>query len=674
MDNFPLLKDIVFTFGLAVVVLLVCHKVRLPAIVGLLLTGVLCGPSALGIVSDQHAIELLSEIGVVLLMFTIGMELSGEALARLLKPIFIGGTGQVLLAVLAFTGIGMLRGGTWQESIMMGFLVALSSTAIVMNLLQQQAESESPQGRLTLSVLIFQDLAIVPMMLMVPLLAGKMETDAMSLALSAGRTLLILGGGWVLAKHVVPWIMRQVMHTRNRDLLLMTTLTLCLLVAIGTATLGLSLSLGAFLAGLLLAESEYSLSAVEGVLPFKTVFSSLFFISVGMLLDLSIVFSEPHYVVISCLVLIVGKVLVTVPALLLVGYPLRVCVTAALYLGQIGEFSFVLAKSGADNGLLSPLDYQLFLAGSILTMILTPFMMRGGQGAGRWTAETVSRLTSRFTGRLQHVDEDEPEGPKSGLRGHLIIVGFGVGGKHLARTAKAAGIPYVILEMNPDTVTRFGPHEPIHHGDASRPLVLEHFGIREARVLAVVISDPAAVRATASVARKLNPRLHIVVRTRFLGEVSALRSLGANHVIPEDFETSIEIFTRVLAHYLVPRQTIESFVHHIREENYSMSRKLAVHGSSLRDVGETLSGLEVTALEVEVDAPLAGKTLLESNLRREYNVTVVAVRRDNETIASPDGDFGLIPGDTVLLFAAQEAIIGVTPLFSAPGTTDEDIF
>lgn len=667
--DIPLLKDIVSVFALSVVVLLVCHKVRLPSIVGLLITGVLCGPTALGLVQNLHAVELLAEIGVVLLMFTIGMELSGEALARLLKPIFVGGAGQSVLTVLAVTMLAMLLGRSLQEGILFGFLAALSSTAIVLNLLQQNAQSESPQGRLTLAVLIFQDLAIVPMMLLIPLLAGHMEADMMSLAYSGGRTVLILGGGWVLAKHGVPWLMKQVMQTRNRELLLMTTLVLCLMVAMGTAALGLSLSLGAFLAGLLLAESEYSLSAVEGVLPFKAVFSSLFFISVGMLLDVNYVFEHPGKVMLASVVVIVIKALAAVPALLLLGYPLRVCVIAALYLSQIGEFSFVLAKSGLEHGLLDDVSYQMFLAGSILTMIVTPFLMRLAPSVGKAAADTVSRLSGRPA-----ISEDDSENPDEatgkGLQDHLIIVGFGVGGKYLARTAKDAGIPYIILEMNPDTVTRFKGTEPIFYGDASRPLVLEHYNIHHARVLAVVISDPAAVRATTAAARKLNPRLHIVVRTRFLGEVAALHELGANHVIPEDFETSIEIFTRVLSHYLVPRQTIETYVNGIRDEHYEMSRGLAMKGASLPDVSAALSGLEVTALTVEESSALDGRSLLEANLRRDHSVTVVAVRRGNETVPSPDGDYRLMAEDVVLLFAAQKALVAAQALFMGPESDD----
>ncbi|MEG2004847.1 MAG: cation:proton antiporter, partial [Bilophila sp.] len=622
--------------------------------------GVLCGPTALGLVQDVHAVELLAEIGVVFLLFTIGMELSGEELARLRKLVFIGGTVQVGLTVVAFAGLAVLFGHTPQEGVVFGCLAALSSTAIVLSRLQQKAQSESPQGRLTLAVLIFQDIAIVPMMLAIPLLAGKTEADAWSLALSAGRTVAILGGGWLLAQYAVPRIMEQVLRTRSRELMLMTVLGLCLAVALGTSYLGLSLALGAFLAGLLLAGSEYSLNALEGVLPFKNVFTSLFFISVGMLLDVRFFIDHVGIIIAFAATLIVLKVVLAVPATLVMGYPLRVALLAAMNLAQIGEFSFVLARSAVSNGLLDEMGYQTFLAASILTMMLTPFVMD-------MAPQVSGAVSRRFRGGVPD-ESDDGTAADASMKEHLIIVGFGVGGKHLARTAKEAGIPYVILEMNPDTVSRCRVSEPIHSGDATRPLVLEHFGIRSARVLAVVISDPTAVRAITVLARKINPKIHIVVRTRFLGEVQALKHLGANDVIPEDFETSIEIFSRVLGHYLVPRQTVERYVNSIRNEIYGMARQLSVRGMGLKQTGEVmanelLTGLEVVACKVEKGAEVAGKRLLETSMRKAHGVTVVGIRRKGEIIPSPGGDEYLQAGDTAFLFASPDALTNAMPLF-----------
>lgn len=654
--DIPLLPDIVAIFCLSIGVLLVCHQIKIPPIVGFLLTGVLCGPTALGLVQNPHAVELLAEIGVVLLLFSIGLEMSGEELMRLKRPVFVGGTAQVVLTIGAFMGLGVLIGQTWQESMMYGFLASLSSTAIVLSRLQQKAQSESPQGRLDFSVLIFQDIAVVPMMLAIPILAGEGDTDIWGMLISAGRTLVILVGGWVLARHVVPRIMQLVLRTRSKELMLMTVLGLCFAIALGTASLGLSLALGAFLAGLLLSGSEYSLNVLEGILPFKDVFTSLFFISVGMLLDVDFLVHHLDKVFLFAALLILLKSVLSLPPMLLVGYPLRVSILAAMSLAQIGEFSFVLASSAVNGGLMDDDAYQMFLAASIVTMILTPTVMEA--------APKVASFVSRY---LHLPIDEEAAAPKDeSLKDHLIIVGFGVGGKHLARTAREAGIPYVILEMNPDTVSRYGGKEPIHGGDASKPLVLEHFGIRNARVIAVVISDPSAVRAITAVARKLNPKVHIVVRTRFLGEVDALRRLGANDVIPEDFETSIEVFSRVLGYYLVPRQTIERFVNSIRHEYYNMARQLRMTGMDLPSLAdEVLTGLEVVACKVEPGCALDGKRLTDTSLRRKYGVTVVGIRHAGQLIPSPGGDAFLHGDDTVFLFASPASLTTVMPFFHA---------
>ena len=652
--DIPLLPDIVAIFCLSIGVLLVCHQIKIPPIVGFLLTGVLCGPTALGLVQNPHAVELLAEIGVVLLLFSIGLEMSGEELMRLKRPVFVGGTAQVVLTVGAFMCLGVLTGQTWQQSMMYGFLASLSSTAIVLSRLQQKAQSESPQGRLDFSVLIFQDIAVVPMMLAIPILAGQGDTDLGGMLISAGRTLVILVGGWVLARHVVPRIMQLVLRTRSKDLMLMTVLGLCFAIALGTASLGLSLALGAFLAGLLLSGSEYSLNVLEGILPFKDVFTSLFFISVGMLLDVGFLVHHLDKVFLFAALLIFLKSILSLPPMLLVGYPLRVSILAAMSLAQIGEFSFVLARSAVNSGLMDNDGYQMFLAASIVTMMLTPTVME------------IAPKVASFVSRHMHmpVDEEAAAQKDESLKDHLIIVGFGVGGKHLARTAREAGIPYVILEMNPDTVSRYGGKEPIHGGDASKPLVLEHFGIQSARVIAVVISDPSAVRAITAVARKLNPKVHIVVRTRFLGEVDALRRLGADDVIPEDFETSIEIFSRVLGHYLVPRQTIERFVNSIRHEYYNMARQLRMTGMDLPSLAdEVLTGLEVVACKVEPGCALDGKRLTDTSLRKKYGVTVVGIRHAGQIIPSPGGDAFLHGDDTVFLFASPASLTTVMPFF-----------
>jgi CPA2 family monovalent cation:H+ antiporter-2 len=373
-----------------------------------------------------------------------------------------------------------------------------------------------------------------------------------------------------------------------------------------------------------------------------------------MLLDLRFLVENPALVVTGTVIFIAVKALLVLPAVHLQGYPWRIAVLTALPLAQVGEFSFVLAAEGMKSGFLNTVQYQTFLAISILSMLLTPALMALGPA-----------LIARFAaGRPE--DRGDGEEGHAHMANHLLIVGFGVSGRHLARAAKEAGITYAVLEMNPDTVRNFKEQEPIFYGDASQPSVLEHLGIGAARVMAIVISDPAAVRAAVALAREMNPALHIVARTRFLAEVVPLRNLGANDVIAEEFESSLELFSRVLGNYLVPSQDIANFVAHIRAENYELFRRPAFQAASFETLLSHLPALGVQAVRVEEDAGTAGKTLAECELRRLYGVTVAAVRRDEELIAPPDGNTRLEAGDTAYLFGSETALCLSLAAFGPP--------
>ncbi len=662
----PLLKELVIIFCLSIAVIYACTRIKIPVIVGFLLTGMACGPYGLGLVSAAHEVEILAEIGVVMLMFSIGMELSISELIRLRKPVFLGGSLQVGLTILAVTAIAAFTGARLGQGIFYGCLAALSSTAIILKLLQQSGQMESPHGRITLSILIFQDLIIVPMMLAVPLMAGagglESQGGTLPMLLAGGKTLGIISAVFLLARKLVPLALAMVVRTRSRELFLIATLGVCLSIAWITSMLGLSLSLGAFMAGLIMSESEYSHSALEGVLPFRDVFTSLFFTSVGMLLNLNFFIHNLGQIGVMVFMLLGVKAVVVAGVTLILGYPLRPAIITGLALCQIGEFSFVLAKVGLSAGLMSPDSYQRFLAASIMTMAAAPFLLSASQRV----AERIScsRLATRLLGKKAEISAEAPP-EHDELSDHLIIIGFGIGGKYLARTAKMAGIPYTILEMNPDTVRNYAAKgEPIDHGDATHPAVLRSLGLLRARVLAIVISDPTAVRGITETARHMAPGLHILVRTRFLGEVAALKDLGASDVIPEELETAVEIFTRVLSRYLVPREDIEHFVNEVRSENYDMIRKLDLPGTSFGALQKHMPDLNITALRVAHESSLAGRTLGETNLRGTMSITIVAVRRGDESIANPGGDFRLEAGDVAYVFADADSVAEAAPLFS----------
>ncbi|MFP4034894.1 MAG: cation:proton antiporter [Desulfovermiculus sp.] len=652
----PILKEVVIIFGLSIGVIILCHRLRIPPIIGFLLTGLLAGPHGLGLVQATHEVEMLAEIGVILLLFVIGLEMSFDELLRLRKPVFLGGGVQVFLTIIFVDALALFLGASPGQAVFFGFLAALSSTAIVLKMLNERAELNAPHGRISLGILIFQDIIVVPMMLLVPLLAGQAGNLSQTLLFLAGKALLIAGVLYVLAKKVLPWVLLLVVRTRSRELFLMTTLGLCFSIALLTSRFGLSLSLGAFLAGLLISESEYSLNALEGILPFRDVFTSLFFISIGMLLNIGF-FLEHILVValISIVVLMLKPVIATVAALI-IGYPLRVAAQSGLGLGQVGEFSFVLAGVGARAGLMAENEYQVFLAASILTMAVTPILIT--------MAPRVAALLPWGAGPLLPNGQKEPQE----LEDHLIIVGFGVGGRHLARAARMANVSYVVVEMNPDTVRQEkAKGEPIFYGDAAHHAVLEHAGVRRARILAVVIADPAAIRHITDTAHSANPGLHIVARTRFVSEIEPLRELGAREVVPEEFETSVEIFNRVLSAYLVPRREIERFTAEVRAEGYGLLRQSREVWEPTCDMSGVCSGFDVVAMELASGAYLDGKSLEEAKLRKVHGLNVVAVQRLGRMLPNPDAGFRLQAGDVAYVFAEQTQTVEKGFLFEGSG-------
>jgi CPA2 family monovalent cation:H+ antiporter-2 len=661
----PLLSNIVIIFGLSIAVLLLCHRLHVPAIVGYLLTGVVAGPHGFRLITGPCEVELLADVGVVMLLFTIGIELSLKSLVRIKRPALIGGPIQVVLTMAAASLISRELGLSWRESIFIGFLMSLSSTAIVLKLFQESAVVDSPHGSIALGILIFQDIIIVPMILLTPLLGGSSGNLSISLLVLSAKGIGILLVVFASARWVVPAVMYQIARTRSRELFMLSIVALCLGVAWLTYYIGLSLALGAFLAGLILSESEYSGQALGNMLPFRDVFMSFFFVSIGMLLDVGFLVQRPWLIAVTALCVIILKAVLAGSTAVLLGFPLRTTILVGLALSQIGEFSFILSRSGIEYGLLPAPTYQLFLVVSVLTMAATPFVL----ALGPYAADRISRLPlpRRLKAGLYFTPMTASAETKIHYNDHLIIVGFGLNGRNVARSARAAGIPYVIIETNPETVRaekRKG--EPICFGDATREAVLADARIEDARVLVVVISDPTATRAIIEIARRLNPTLCIIARTRFVQEVKHLYELGANEVIPEEFETSVEIFTRVLLKYLMPRDEIERFTAEVRADGYEMLRSLSKEPTPLSALKLHIPDIEISALRVHPGSPVVGKTLGQVGLRKKYGVTLLAIRRPSQIVSDIGAETQCRADDILLILASPSKVPAVKNLFGKP--------
>ncbi|MBW2181752.1 MAG: cation:proton antiporter, partial [Deltaproteobacteria bacterium] len=441
-----LLYDIVIIFGLSVVILFICHRLKVPAIVGFLLTGILAGPYGLGLVKAVHEVEVLAEVGVVLLLFTIGMEFSLEKLLKIKKSILLGGSFQVLITIIISFFIVRQFGQPVGQSIFIGFLISLSSTAIVLKLVQQRAEVDSPHGQTALGILIFQDIIIVPMILLTPMLAGTsvstIESVLFLFAKGIGIILLVI----ISAKWIVPQVLYHITGTRSQELFLLSVIVICLSIAWITSSAGLSLALGAFLAGLIISESEYSHQAIGNMSPFRDVFSSFFFVSIGMLLDIEFFFQQPGTIILIALAVLAVKSLIAALAAIVLGFPLRTSILVGLALGQVGEFSFILSRTGVEHNLLGGDFYQIFLAFSVLTMAATPFIIN----LAPRIADTVLKIP--LPKKLKNGFSPVPEIKISNQKDYLLIVGYGVTGRNVAHAARMANIPYIIIEMNPETV------------------------------------------------------------------------------------------------------------------------------------------------------------------------------------------------------------------------------
>jgi CPA2 family monovalent cation:H+ antiporter-2 len=370
-----LLKAIVVVIALAVAVLFLFHRLRAPTIVGFLLTGILAGPQGLGLIRASEQVDLLAEMGVILLLFTVGIEVSLKDILKLKKYVLVGGSLQVLLTVLAVFLITLYLEEPVGEALLLGFLVSLSSTAIVLRIIQKREEFNSLHGRTTLGILIFQDIAVVPMMLMIPLLPGAVHAASDPPLLIAAKALALIALIIICAKWVVPQVLYHIAKTEDRELFLLSIVAICLVVAWTTSMAGLSLGLGAFLAGLIISESPYSHQAFGNIVPLRDAFTSFFFISIGMLLDVNLLIQNPAYILLLALGAMTLKALLAGVAISLLGLPLRIIVLVALALSQIGEFSFVLSKVGFESGLISRENYQLFLDVTVLTMAATSLIM-----------------------------------------------------------------------------------------------------------------------------------------------------------------------------------------------------------------------------------------------------------------------------------------------------------
>ena len=635
----------------------VCHRLKIQPIVGFLLAGVVIGPNALALVEDAGLIDAIAEIGIVLLLFTLGIELSLERLGRLKRAIFAGGGLQLALTIVAAMGILALLGVDWRTGFFTGSLIALSSTAIVLKVLEERGEMNSPKGQLSIGILIFQDLAIVALVLVLPLLAGD-GGSATDIALGLGKATLLVTIVALVARRVMPLILEPVARTCSPEIFLLTVIAICLGTAWLTSLAGVSLSLGAFLAGLVVSESRFSHHAFAEILPLQILFSAVFFVSVGLLLDVGFVMSHPLLILGVVVAVVALKAALTGLVARLLGYGAAVAGATAFLLAQIGEFSFVLERVGRGAGLypagVEGMGAQTFIASAVLLMTATPLLER----IGTWLE---SRRITRATEAIARAAEENVA--RVALENHVIVAGYGRAARYLTRVLRDSGVPLVILTLSPTGAAeaeRDGLKAIL--GDYTRRILLDAANIDVAKMLVIPDDTADMARRVVAVARSINPTLEIIVRTHATADVEALLSEGADQVLVDEIEIGIQLFTRVLSAYRVDLDEIDDHVATVRAGGYAALR----------------TGIAEAPIVVCEDLDDECFDTRTFTVRREsipvgdLGVRVLSVQRGDEVIDAPAGDYLLRAGDRATARASAEGFAAAARLLRTSAAPAED--
>jgi monovalent cation:H+ antiporter-2, CPA2 family len=662
------LLELALLFALCVGVAVTFHRFRLPPIVGFLVAGVLVGPNAIGLVQHKAMVEHLAEVGVVVLLFAVGLEVPLGQIQRLRRAIFVGGGLQIVGTIAATAAVAMAFGASWQLGVLLGFLIALSSTAAATKILVDHGELAAPHGRAVLGVMIAQDLAVVPMILLLPFVVGGGGEAASPLRSLAN--LGVFAAVLVAARLMVGPLVRLVARTRNRELFVLFLATWCLSLAAVTAALELSLALGAFLAGVLLADSDHHSQAAAETEPFRDAFASLFFVSIGMLFDAGVVAERPLAVGVGLAAVLVGKAALMAFAVGRLGQPRWVQLRAALTAAQVGEFSFVLvqlAKQKNKDLLAGDLE-RVFLVVAVLSIAVTPLLYALGKRLAARARDAAAPTAGGAAGHGEPghgaaVDGHHADLPK---REHAIVVGFGPTGRTIAAGLQAAGVPYVVAEMNAETVKAEKlKGTPIVLADCTRQHALEALGVQSAQMLVLAVNDAAATSRTAQLARQLAPDLHVLARSTYTAEADGLRRAGANDVVPQELEASVEMLVRTLRRFLVADDEIGRQVRGVRARAGG-DRLAEVAGGEAAQLAEFVPGVGFAVFRVQPAADCLHRSLAEVGIRRRTGCSVVAVRRDGQNLGAITPDTVLAPGDAVVVIGPKARLADAAAMFADP--------
>ena len=644
-----LLRDIVIIFALSTLVNLIFTKMKIPTVVGYLITGIIAGPHLLSLISTRHQIELLAEIGVVMLLFTIGLEFSLKHLLKIRRIVFFGGLIQVCVTAGAFFITSHFYGMSWQSGLFIGFIAALSSSAIVLKLLQERSELTSNYGRTVLGILIFQDLLLVPLILFTNLISENSVDIPKEFLILALKVILIIGLVYVGNKWLLPKLLHLIALTRNQELFMMSIFLICFSIALLTFKLGMSLAFGAFIAGLMISESEYSHNTFGNFVTFKDTFTSFFFVSIGMLLDLSFVIENYQLVIISLLMVIVLKSLIAGGTGFILGHTLQGTVLIGFALSQVGEFSFILAKLGFDSSILSDFYYQLFLAVAVITMALTPLMISLSSPFVKVLLKLP--LPQVLINGLFPLKEIEiPDFKK-----HLVIIGKDPSAIKLSGMAKYNNIRHISIIFDPVLAKgKMQNGDLVVYGDAVNEPILRKAHVETADIVVISVGKIIPSLAIIEKVRHINPNAFILVRAAHIGNLGLFYKMGADQVLPEKFEIAVDLLNRILVNMLIPQKEVNRILTHIRNINLGdFTEKDLVNQQSILD---EFTNIYISALKVETDSHVEGKSLSEIRLRQATGVTLLAIKRGSDVLEHPVPETVFQSGDIAYVLGNPEQI------------------
>jgi CPA2 family monovalent cation:H+ antiporter-2 len=646
VDGLKFFHQLIIILGFSIPVIYIFNKIKLPSIIGFLITGIIIGPFGLKLIDDIGGIQLMADIGVAFLLFTIGIEIRLSRFLKNLSEILLTGGMQILCTFIVGLAIGLAMQLSIGQSVFIGFILVHSSSALILKILKDRDDENSPQGKISIGVILFQDVMVVPMMLLIPFLVGGSGPDALMIIWKLVKSILIIVVILVAARYIIPFALERLVTMNMRDVLVISSVVITMGIAWITESLGLSLAIGAFLAGLALSDTDFTHQIISDISPFRDVFLSVFFVSFGMILNLDFLRENTGYIITISLMIILIKATIVFGLVKWMRYPLRVALLSGVLLSQIGEFSFVLASQGFENKIISNEIYQTFIGASVLTFMVTPLLV-----------SLVYYLLTRkniFNPARQGLHPDE----RIPVSNHVIICGMGLNGRNLAKVLKDTAIHYVVIDLNFQKIKKAkskGDKNTIW-GDASSVEILRRASVEAARVMVIAISDRFLTKSCLQNAKAINPKLHVIVRTKYLADIEELLALGADDVIPEEFETSIQIFSRVLKMFHIPNSIVLAQGNIIRNKSYGVFRDVRYTQEAFDQIGHILAQGTIETYFIGPGNPIIGKSIRDVNLKAESGAMIINIIRKNQTITNPPSEFVFEAEDQLILFGSHSAI------------------